>query len=144
MVSIPQCLNCRFRMTRVRIFVCNPALRDNLRRSFGEPPRREGREEVLVGSFRSWKKDSGSEQTKPCRAVIRYSVIAFGQKNLCVLVALCESRLYWRDWLRPLGRLGSLQIGGNGFSIESFKEASKRHADGESGPNRGHSIMNLR
>jgi len=35
----------------IRIFVCNPALRDNLRGSFGEPPRREGREEIFMGSF---------------------------------------------------------------------------------------------
>jgi len=49
----------------------------NLRRSFVEPPRREGCQELLMGSFRPWKKDSGSKQAKPCRAVVRYSIIAF-------------------------------------------------------------------
>jgi hypothetical protein len=64
-------------MLEFGLFVCNSALRDNLRRNFVEPLRREGREEVLVGSFRSLKKDSGSEQTKPLRAIGRYSGIPF-------------------------------------------------------------------
>jgi hypothetical protein len=36
-------------MELIRRFACNPALWDNMRRSFGEP--RNGREEVLVGSL---------------------------------------------------------------------------------------------